>query len=153
MEGCIKECRFFPIVYFVLQLLLSNKKIFMSEATYVGRYNTVMPYLILSDAAKFIDFMKVVFNAVETHRGMRDETIIMHAEVKVGDTTIMLADANEQWQVQNAGMFICVDDADAAFNKAVELGAEIITALSEQGYGRTGGVKDPFGNTWWITSI
>lgn len=125
----------------------------MSKETYVGRYNTVMPYLIIINASKFIDFMKVVFNADETHRSMRDDNIIMHAEVKAGDTTIMFADANEQWQVQNAGMFICVDDADAAFNKAVELGAEIINPLSEQRYGRTGGVKDPFGNTWWITKV
>ena len=125
----------------------------MSEETNVGRYNIVMPYLIVPNAAKFIDFMKAVFNATEIYRGMRDENIIMHAEVKVGDSIIMLADANDQWKAQNAGMFICVDDADTTFNKAVECGAEIVTALSDQPYGRTGGVKDAFGNTWWITKV
>ena len=125
----------------------------MSEETYVGRYNTVMPYLIVPNAAKFIDFMKTVFDAAETYRGMRDDNIIMHAEIKIGDTTIMIADANDQWKAENAGMFICVDDADTTFNKAVELGAEIVTAISDKPYGRTGGVKDPFGNTWWITKV
>jgi PhnB protein len=125
----------------------------MREETYAGRYNTVMPYLIVPNAAKFIDFMKTVFDATETYRGMRDDNIIMHAEVKIGDTTIMIADANDQWKAENAGMFICVDDADTTFNKAVELGAEIVTTISDKPYGRTGGVKDPYGNTWWITKV
>ena len=125
----------------------------MSGETYVGRYNAVMPYLIVPNAANFIEFMETVFNVTEIYRGMRDDNMIMHAEVKVGDTIIMLADANDEWKTQNAGMFICVDDVDTTFNKALELGAEIITPLSDQPYGRTGGVKDPFGNTWWITKV
>ncbi|MGI8952349.1 MAG: VOC family protein [Chitinophagaceae bacterium] len=125
----------------------------MSEETFKGRYNTVMPYLIVNNASKFIDFMKEVFNAKETSKTMRDESIIMHAEVKVGDSTIMFADATEQFKMQNAGMFICVDDADATFNKAIANGAKVITAMSDQNYGRTGGVKDPFENTWWITKV
>ncbi len=84
---------------------------------------------------------------------MRDENFIMHAEIKVGDTTIMFADANEQFKVQNAAMFICVEDADTSINKAVAHGAEIVTPVSDQSYGRTGGIKDPFGNTWWITAV
>ena len=112
-----------------------------------------MPYLIVPNAANFIEFMETVFNVTEIYRGMRDDNMIMHAEVKVGDTIIMLADANDEWKVQNAGMFICVDDVDTTFKKALELGAEIITPLSDQPYGRTGGVKDPFGNTWWITKV
>ena len=125
----------------------------MSEQTNIERYNTIMPYLIVPNASNFIDFMKNVFNATETYRGMRDENIIMHAEVKVGDTTVMLADANDQWKAQTAGMFICVNNADETFNKALTEGAEIVTVLSDQPYGRTGGVKDPFGNTWWITKV
>src|SRR5215831_13344167 len=119
----------------------------MSNETFKGRYNTVMPYLIINNAQGFIDFMKDVFNAEETYKAMRSENVIMHGEVKVGDTTVMFADADRQWTVNNAGMFICVDDADATFNRALALGAEVITPLSNQNYGRTGGVKDPFGNT------
>ena len=125
----------------------------MSEETFVGRYNTVMPYLIIFNAEGFSQFMKTVFGAIETYRAMTDDNIIMHGEVKIGDTIIMFADANEQWQQQNAGMFICVDDADATFNKAIQEGATVVTPLSDQNYGRTGGVKDPFGNTWWITKV
>lgn len=121
--------------------------------TSANSYNTIMPYLIVPNAAKFIDFMKSVFGATEIYRGMRDDNIIMHAEIKVGDTTVMLADANEQFQPQNAGMFICVDDVDTAFNKAVESGAKVIMPVEDKEYGRTSGVEDPFGNTWWITKV
>ena len=125
----------------------------MSEESYVGRYNAVMPYLIIPNASRFSDFMKNVFGATEIYRAMRDDKIIMHAEIKIGDTIIMFADANDQWHQQNAGMFICVDDADTTFNKAIQEGATVVTPLSDQSYGRTGGVKDLFGNTWWITKV
>ena len=125
----------------------------MNEPSFKGRYNTVMPYLIINNASMFIDFMKEVFNAEETWKGMRDDNLIMHAEVKLGDTTIMFADATEEFKVQNAGMFVCVDDADATFNKAVDHGAKVVMPISDQNYGRSGGVEDPFGNTWWITNV
>ena len=116
-------------------------------------HNVVMPYLIVNNALKFIEFMQQVFNGELTYKGMRSETVIMHAEIKIGDSTIMFADSTEQFQPQTAGMFVYVDDADAAFNKAVSLGAEPIMELEDKDYGRSGGVKDPFGNTWWITSV
>ncbi len=84
---------------------------------------------------------------------MGDENIIRHGEVKVGDTTIMFADATKTFGIQNGGMFICVEDADATFNNAVAHSAEVIMPMSDQSYGRTGGIKDPFGNTWWITAV
>ena len=51
-----------------------------------------------------------------------------------------------------AGLFIYVEDADETYKKAIEEGATVVTTLSDQAYGRSGGVKDPFGNTWWITA-
>src|SRR5258706_11747739 len=89
-------------------------------------YQTVMPYLILKDAAAFIGFTKKVFNATEKMRHMRDETIIMHAEIVIGGSTIMFADATELYT--------------------------IINEPSNQSYGRSG-IIDPFGNNRWITSI
>ena len=115
-------------------------------------YNTVMPYLILKNASQFIDFMTEVFEAEVTYKAMRDEKTIMHAELKIGDSKIMFADATEQWRVQPANLFIYVDEADVVYNKAKLKGAEAVTPMSDQSYGRSGGVKDPFGNTWWITS-
>lgn len=116
-------------------------------------YQTVMPYLIVKDAAKFISFMQTVFDAVETYKAMRDENIIMHAEIMIGGSTIMFADSTDTYAVRNAGMFIYVDDADATFKKAIENGATVVNEMADQSYGRSGGVEDPFGNTWWITSI
>jgi PhnB protein len=118
-----------------------------------GNYQTVMPYLIVKDAAKFISFMQTVFDAVETYKAMRDEHTIMHAEIMIGGSTIMFADSTEKFAVRNAGLFIYVDDADETFKKAIDSGATVVTEMTDQSYGRSGGVKDPFGNIWWITSM
>ncbi len=116
-------------------------------------YQTVMPYLIVKNAKQFISFMQIVFGATETYKAMRDENKIMHAEIMIGGSTIMFADSTDVYGVQNAGMFIYVDDADETFKKAIDNGATVVTPIADQSYGRSGGVKDPFGNTWWVTSI
>lgn len=116
-------------------------------------YQTVMPYLILENAAGFIDFTKKVFGAHETHKTMRDETTIMHAEVMIGESTIMFAEATETFKVSNAGLFVYVEEADETFKIALENGSNVVTELADQTYGRSGGIKDPFGNVWWITSV
>ncbi len=116
-------------------------------------YQTVMPYLIVKDAAKFIVFMQKVFDAEEANKSMRDERTIMHGEIMVGGSTIMFADSTEKFNVQTSGLFIYVDDADIAFKKAIDAGATTLMEVADQTYGRSGGVKDPFGNVWWITSM
>jgi len=75
-------------------------------------YQQVMPYLIVPRAAAFMAFMQTVFGATERMKVMRDESLIMHAELQVGDSVIMLADATEEYQQQNAGLFICVENCD-----------------------------------------
>lgn len=118
-------------------------------------YQTVMPYLIVNGAAKFIEFTKEVFNAIENEkrRSMRDEKTIMHSEIKIGGSTIMFADSTEAFEPQTAGLFVYVENADETFKKAIDQGATVVMDLSDQDYGRTCGVKDPFGNVWWITSM
>ncbi len=116
-------------------------------------YQTVMPYLIINEASNFIGFMKEVFGAVETHKTMRDPNTIMHGEIMIGGSTIMFADTTDKIDPSNAGLFIYVDDADVCYTKAIANGARSINELSDQPYGRTGGILDPFGNTWWITSL
>lgn len=124
----------------------------MSEVYIPEGYNTVMPYLIINNAEGFLKFTQEVFGAIEKMKVMRDETTIMHAEIKIGESCIMFAGANEQFGVQNAGLYINVADADATYKKALEAGATSVMEPSDQSYGRSGGVKDPSGNTWWITS-
>ena len=118
-----------------------------------GNYQTVMPYLIIKDAAKFIEFTERVFGAIKGYIAMRDENIIMHGEVMIGESTIMFADAAEQFQMRAQGLFVYVADADETYNKALSEGATVVTPLSDQPYGRSGGIKDPFEITWWITSL
>lgn len=116
-------------------------------------YQTVMPYLILSDASGFLSFTKKVFNAVEKHLTMSDDKRIRHAEVDIGGSVIMFADYTDQYEPQPANLFVYVGNADNTYKIAVEAGASVINEPSDQSYGRTCGVKDPSGNTWWITSI
>jgi len=116
-------------------------------------HQAVMPYLMLNSASEFIEFVKKVFGGVQTFKRMRDEQRIMHAEVQVNGSTIMCCDSTEEWPAQTANLFIYVENADEAFHKAIAAGAEEVMELSDQDYGRTCGVKDPVGNTWWITSV
>ena len=124
----------------------------MSMANIPTGYQQVMPYLIIKGAAEFINFMKDVFAAEEKMRHMRDEQIIMHAELTVGECAIMLADATPAFEPRTGGFFIYVADADATYALAIATGAKAISEISDQPYGRSGGVIDPFGNTWWITT-
>ncbi|MBX2905570.1 MAG: VOC family protein [Taibaiella sp.] len=124
----------------------------MEATTVPAGYNTVMPYLIIPDAAGFIDFTTKVFEAAEVSRHMRDENKVMHAEVRIGDSVVMLADATEQFPSCPAGLFVYVADVDGTFSKAVNAGATVVMPLTDQPYGRTCGVVDPHGNTWWITT-
>jgi uncharacterized glyoxalase superfamily protein PhnB len=116
-------------------------------------YQTVTTYLIIKNAVAFIQFMQTVFNAEVVNKHMRDENTIMHAELKIGNSIIMLADSTPQYPPANANLFIYVEDADATYKKAIDNGASTVTELANQSYGRSGGIKDSFGNTWWITSV
>jgi uncharacterized glyoxalase superfamily protein PhnB len=111
---------------------------------------------MVNGALRFIDFVKLVFNAELTthmHRLREDNVTVMHFEIMIGGSTIMFSDATEQWKTQTANLFVYVENADATFKQALESGATTVMALGDQDYGRTCGVTDPFGNVWWITSI
>jgi uncharacterized glyoxalase superfamily protein PhnB len=117
-------------------------------------HQTIMPYLIVPGAEKFSAFMQKVFGAEETFKRLReDEKTVMHAEIKIGNSTIMFADTTNKFKTSNAGLFIYVANADESYKKAIDEGATTVMELSDQDYGRTCGVSDPFGNTWWITSV
>ncbi len=119
----------------------------------IPKNQTVMPYLIIQNASRFILFTQKVFDAKETHKAMRDGDTIMHGEMMIGECIIMFADATDKYKTGPAGLFIYVDNADETFKKAMVAGASTITKLSDQPYGGSGGIADPFGNTRWITSV
>lgn len=117
-------------------------------------HQTIMPYLILKDASEFIDFTKKVFDTKDSNKQiLRNDGTIMHAEIILNGSTIMVTDETEDWTKQTANLFVYVPDVDEVYKKALENGAKSIMELSNQDYGRTCGVTDPFGNIWWITSV
>lgn len=117
-------------------------------------YNRVMPYLIIKNAEAFLDFTQKVFGATEKMKVLReDEQTIMHAEVFIGESTLMFANSTDDFPVMNCNMFIYVENVDGTHNKALELGAANIMAPSNRDYGRSSGITDPFGNTWWLTEV
>jgi uncharacterized glyoxalase superfamily protein PhnB len=99
-----------------------------------------------------MDFVKNVFKATEKMKAMREEGVVMHAEMQIGESTIMLADATEQFAPRPAGMFVYVNNADEAYAAALANGASPVMPPADMEYGRSCGVVDPFGNTWWPTS-
>lgn len=118
-------------------------------------HQPLMPYLILKNAEAFIEFTRTVFGAKEIFKSYRDNDnkIIMHAEVQINGCNIMFADMNEFYGVANANLFIYVEDADQTVAIAVQNRATVVNELADQDYGRSGGIEDPFGNVWWITSM
>jgi PhnB protein len=122
-------------------------------------YHSVTPYLIIKGAANAIDFYKKAFGAKELFRMPRPDGKIAHAEIKIGDSPIMLADENLDMGArspQTIGgspvmILLYVEDVDKIFNQAVAAGAKMQRPVENQFYGdRTGGVADPFGHAWYI---
>ncbi|PSL47902.1 putative glyoxalase superfamily protein PhnB [Chitinophaga niastensis] len=116
-------------------------------------YQRVMPYLLLNDVEGFLKFTQKVFGAKEKMRHNREgSNEVMHAEITIGDSTIMMGQTSKDWGVQNAGLYIHVENADETFKQAISEGATEVMPVTDQSYGRSGGVTDPFGNTWWVTT-
>ena len=117
-------------------------------------YSTVSPYLIVTGAERVIDFLRDAFGAEQLRRYDLPDGSIMHAEVRIDDTVIMLGDAGEGWPAMPSNLHVYVDDVDAAYRRALAAGGES-TQEPERRDGdpdRRGGVKDPGGNTWWIAT-
>ena len=114
-------------------------------------HNTVMPYLMMEDARGFIEFVKSVFGAEMTHESTRDGAV-GHCEARIGDSTLMFSQSRDQWKPATANLFVYVGDADETYRKAIDAGATTLMEMGDLDYGRSGGVTDPFGNVWWITS-
>ena len=113
-------------------------------------YGTVTPFVIVKGAAQFIDFTKRAFDAEELAR-LGEDGAIGHAEVKIGDSIVMLFDSKPDWPWTPAFLRLYVPDTDAAFEKALAAGASPVTRPGDLPWGDRGSrVRDPFGNLWWI---
>jgi len=117
-------------------------------------YTSVSPYLIVNGAAGTIDFLTRVFGAAEIRRFADDGGKIMHAEVRIDDTVLMIADGVESWPPIQAHVHIYVPDVDATYARALEAGAEPVQApVKKDDADKRGGVKDAGGVTWWIATM
>ena len=123
-------------------------------------YHTATPYLIVDDAAKAIDFYKKAFGATEIMR-MGDGKKIHHAEIKIGTSTIMLADECKEMDALSPAtiggspitIMLYVENVDEVVKQATVAGAKVTRPVADQFYGdRTGGLLDPFGHKWYVAT-
>lgn len=116
-------------------------------------YRTVTPYLLVPDADVELNFLKTAFDAREIQCQRHPDNTIMHAELEVGDSRIMLAQAREQWTPRTAVFYLWVPDVDATYSRALAAGATSESAPEDKPYGhRNAGVNDRNGITWWIAA-
>jgi len=124
-------------------------------------YHSVTPYLIIKGAAEAIEYYKKSFGATELFRMPAPDGKIGHAEIKIGDSPIMLADEHpnlghvgpQTLGGTSVGIMIYVDDVDTMFKKAISGGGQEIKPLQDQFYGdRSGTLKDPFGHMWTVAT-
>lgn len=133
----------------------------MSSTSIPAGYHSVTPAIVVRDAAKAIDFYKRAFGAEEISRMAGPDGSIMHAEIRIGDSLVMLGEENEQWGTRSplslggvhGSLHIYVADADASFNRAIQAGATMRYPLEDAFWGdRYGKVTDPFGHEWGIAT-
>lgn len=114
-------------------------------------YHSVTPYLLVTGVPHLLDFMKQAFGATERERQTSPDGSVRHAEVKIGDSMIMLGEARGEWKPMPAMLYLYVPDTDATYHRAVQAGARSLREPRNEFYGdRTAGVEDPSGNQWWI---
>jgi uncharacterized glyoxalase superfamily protein PhnB len=117
-------------------------------------YNSVSPYFIIKGAEDFIKLMQTIFNATELRRYEMPDGSVMHAEIKIDDSVIMLGEASEKFPAIPIVMHVYVSDLDATFQKVVEAGCEIIEPPKQRegDPDRRATFKDFAGNMWSIGS-
>jgi len=124
-------------------------------------FNTLTPYLICRDAPKAMDFYMRAFGAVETSRFSGPDGKIMNAQMRIGNSTVMLMEENLEWEARSpksldgspTSVQIYVEDADKFFNQAVAAGATVNMPMDDAFWGdRYGSIVDPFGHKWSIAT-
>jgi uncharacterized glyoxalase superfamily protein PhnB len=115
-------------------------------------YHTLTPYLVVRGAAKTIEFVKKAFGAELIDEPMkRPDGMIMHATLQIGDSRVMLSEANDQYPPMPSMLYLYVPNVDSVYQRAVAAGGTALEEPKDKFYGdRSGGVKDPSGNQWFI---
>jgi uncharacterized glyoxalase superfamily protein PhnB len=116
-------------------------------------YPSVSAYVMVDGAQRVIDFLKKTFDATELRRYDSPDGTIMHAEMRIDDTVVMLSDGGGQFPAFPIWLHVYVPDVDETYRRALEAGGVSVQEPVQKGDpDRRGGVKDPSGNTWWIST-
>jgi uncharacterized glyoxalase superfamily protein PhnB len=117
-------------------------------------YSTVSVYIVTEGAQRVIDFLKSTFDATDLRHFDTPDGKIMHAEVRIGDAVVMIADASERYPAFAVWLHVYVPDVDATYQRALAAGGLSVEEPSrrEGETDRRGGVRDSGGNTWWIAT-
>jgi PhnB protein len=119
----------------------------------LATYRTLTPYLVVPDADAEMNFLRTAFGATEVSCQRNNDRTVMHAELKIGDSLVMLGQASLEWRALPAALYVWVPDVDAVYTRALEAGATSQSAPEDKPYGhRNAGVVDRNGVTWWIGS-
>jgi uncharacterized glyoxalase superfamily protein PhnB len=116
-------------------------------------YHTVTPLLSVKGAARLIDFMKKAFGATEVYRFSTPDGCVMHAEMRIGDSVVMLGEAMENAPQMPVSLYIYLHDVDRTYRAALDAGGESVEEPADQFWGdRVATVRDFAGNKWWIAT-
>jgi PhnB protein len=116
-------------------------------------YHSITPSFCVDGAQEFINFLKEVFAAQDRFKMDGPGGKVMHAELNIGDSAVMVSDVMPQWPAKSNSLYVYVDDVDATYQRALKAGATSVRAPENAFYGdRTSAVQDPFGNMWGIAT-
>ena len=116
-------------------------------------YHSVTPYLAVQGVPKLMTFLKQAFGAEERERMMAPDGRVSHAEVKIGDSIVMMGEPTGDSKSMPGMIYLYLEDTDAAYKRALDAGATSLRAPSDMFYGdRNAAVTDPVGNQWWIAT-
>jgi PhnB protein len=116
-------------------------------------HQTLVMYLHAQSGVEMIDFLKNAFGASESYKAQSPDGNIHHARLRVGSSDLELSDANGVYQPMPSTVYVYTDDCDALYGRALKAGSTSLYPPADQPYGdRNAGVRDPFGNTWYLAT-
>jgi uncharacterized glyoxalase superfamily protein PhnB len=116
-------------------------------------FHSLTPFIVVKGAEQLLDFIKHAFNG-ETISMMKDpEGKVMHATARIGNSILMLSDADEKFEAMPCMLYLYVEDVDSIYKKAVHFGGQSLREPTDEFYGdRSAGIKDAWNNQWWIAT-
>ncbi len=116
-------------------------------------YRSITPYLKLPKSGRLVEFLKSAFDGVERGRLLRPDGELLHAEVVIGDSLVMVHEALSDWDAKPSTLYLYVEDVDATYLKAIEAGGTCVSEPVDRYFGdRVACVTDVSGNEWWIAT-